>query len=187
MNSLLGILQHDLFRIIGYKKKWFGIIYNLYRPEFQFLFYLRFTSYFYKKGKKIRFFFFRLFLRHYSIKYGFEIPYECEIQPGLRLVHRGGVIINPLTKIGRNVTLLRGCTIGSSRRGKKKGAPIIGDNVWIGANAAIIGNITIGDDVMIAPNAYINIDIPSHCICVGNPAIITLKDNATESYIDYPI
>lgn len=126
-------------------------------------------------------------LRRYSIKYGFEIPYQCDIQPGLRLIHRGGVIINPLAKIGRNVTILRGCTIGSNRRGKNAGAPTIGDHVWIGANAAIIGKVTIGNDVMIAPNTYINFDVPAHSVCVGNPAQVFSKENATEFYIDNPI
>lgn len=97
------------------------------------------------------------------------------------------MIINPLAKIGKNVTLLRGVTIGSNRRGRKVGAPKIGDRVWIGANAAIIGNVTIGNDVMIAPNAYINFDVPPHSICVGNPAAIIQRENATEFYIDNPI
>jgi len=121
-----------------------------------------------------------------AIKLGYEIPYQCEIEPGLQLIHRGGVIINPLATLGKNVTLLRGCTIGSNRRGKRAGAPVISSNVWIGANAAIIGRVTIGNDVMIAPNAYINFDVPSHSICVGNPAHIVSKENATEFYIDNP-
>lgn len=126
-------------------------------------------------------------IRYYSIKYGYEIPYQCDIEPGLKLMHYGGIIINPLAKIGRNVTLLRGCTIGSNRRGKKRGAPTVGNNVWVGANAAIIGEINIGNNVMIAPNTYINVDVPPNSICVGNPAKIIHKLNATKFYIDNPI
>lgn len=119
-----------------------------------------------------------------SIKYGYEIAPECVIGPGLRLVHRGGVCINPAAVIGANVTLFHGVTIGSTRRGKLKGSPIIGNRVWIGSNASIVGKIVIGDDVLIAPNSYVNKDVPSHSICLGNPMIILSRKNATEDYLD---
>ena len=180
-------IQKDLYRILGCKKNRIGILLNLYNPEFVFLFYLRCANYHYKKKNRLKFLFFKFFWRHYSIKYGYEIHYKCEIAPGLKLVHRGGVVVNSSAKIGHNVTLQKGCTIGSNRRGKKCGVPSIGDNVWIGANAAIIGKVTIGDDVMIAPNSYINFDVPSHSVCVGNPAKIIPRENATEFYNENPI
>jgi serine O-acetyltransferase len=102
----------------------------------------------------------------------------------LRLVHRGGIIVNPLTIIDKNVTLFRGCTLGSSRRGKFKGAPIISEEVWIGANAAIIGNVKIGRNSLIAPNSFVNFNVPPNSICIGNPAKIIKRENATEFYID---
>ena len=85
-----------------------------------------------------------------SIKYGYEIAPECVIGPGLRLIHRGGVCINPAAVLGENVTIFHGVTIGSTRRGKLKGSPTIGNKVWIGSNASIVGKIAIGDDVYIA-------------------------------------
>lgn len=42
----------------------------------------------------------------------------------------------------------------------------------------------VGDDVLIAPNSYVNCDVPSHSIVFGNPCIIKHKDNATEGYIN---
>lgn len=68
-------------------------------------------------------------------------------------------------------------------RGKRRGNPVIGDNVWIGSNACVVGNITIGDDVLIAPLSFVNFDVPSHSIVVGNPAVVKYKENATEGYI----
>ncbi|HOO79472.1 MAG TPA: serine acetyltransferase, partial [Lachnospiraceae bacterium] len=59
--------------------------------------------------------------------------------------------------------------------------------VWIGTNAVIVGNITIGDDVMIAPGAYVTTDVPAHSIVIGNPAVIRHRDNATEGYINRPV
>lgn len=63
------------------------------------------------------------------------------------------------------------------------GVPTIGSYVWIGINTTIVGRIEIGHDVLIAPNTYVNRDIPSHSIVSGNPAIIRSSDNATEHYI----
>ncbi len=187
MKELFYTIQSDLFRITAKRENWISILYYLYMPEFRFMFFLRIANYHYVHHHKTRLLIIRIFYRHYSIKYGYEIPYQCNIKAGLRLVHRGGVIINALAKINNNVTLLRGVTIGSNRRGRNKGAPTIGNNVWVGANAAIIGNVTIGDSVMIAPNSYINFDVPSHSICIGNPARIVSRENAIESYIDNPI
>ena len=64
------------------------------------------------------------------------------------------------------------------------GTPVIGNRVWIGINAAIVGKIIIGDDVLIAPNSYVNCDVPSHSVVYGNPCIIKHRDNATDSYIN---
>lgn len=72
--------------------------------------------------------------------------------------------------------------IGRENRGKRKGAPILGNKVWVGINSAIVGNVTIGDDVQIAPCSYVNCDAPSHSIVFGNPYIIKHRDNATEGY-----
>jgi len=67
---------------------------------------------------------------------------------------------------------------------RKQGTPNIGNKVWIGTNAVIVGKITIGDDVLIAPNAYVNFDVPSHSIVIGNPGKIHFRNNATEGYIN---
>lgn len=51
-------------------------------------------------------------------------------------------------------------------------------------NSTIVGNIVVGDDVLIAPNTYINCNIPDHSIVVGNPCIIKRVDNAMKDYIN---
>ena len=115
--------------------------------------------------------------------------YHCEISsrnigPGLYIGHPYGITVNPNAVIGANCNIHKGVTIGQENRGKRKGAPKIGNEVWIGVNATIVGKITIGDDVLIAPNSYINCDVPSHSIVFGNPCVIRHKDNATEGYIN---
>ncbi|MGL6039532.1 MAG: serine acetyltransferase, partial [Soonwooa sp.] len=58
------------------------------------------------------------------------------------------------------------------------------DEVWIGPNAVIVGGITIGNNVLIAPNAYVNMDVPANSVVIGNPAQITPNNMATEGYIN---
>ena len=86
--------------------------------------------------------------------------------------------------LGKNINIHRGVLIGQTNRGGRRGAPVVGNEVWIGINAAIVGNITIGDDVLIAPNSYVNCDVPSHSVVFGNPCIIKHRENATEGYVN---
>lgn len=125
----------------------------------------------------------RLKLRNLRLRYGLEISSCTKIGRGLYLGHAFNITINPTSVLGENVSVHKGVLIGASNRGISKGAPIIGNCVWIGCNAAIVGNITIGDDVLIAPNSFVNHDIPSHSIVYGNPCVIKHRDNATENYI----
>ena len=68
-----------------------------------------------------------------------------------------------------------------------KGSIIIDDDVWIGANAVIVGNIRIGNNVLIAPGAYVNFDVPDGSIVIGNPGLIRRSPGATLNYINNTI
>lgn len=89
--------------------------------------------------------------------------------------------------IGDNCNLHKGCTIGRENRGKREGSPTIGNCVSIGINSTVIGKISIGNDVMIAPNSFVNFDVPDHSVVIGNPGIIHHKENATEGYIRFRV
>ena len=104
---------------------------------------------------------------------------------GLYIGHPYCITINPQAVIGRNVNIHRGVVIGQENRGKRKGAPTLGDDIWIGINASIVGGVKVGNDVMIAPGAFVNRDVPSHSVVIGNPCIIKHKDHATEGYINH--
>ncbi len=86
--------------------------------------------------------------------------------------------------LGENCNIHKGVTIGQENRGPRKGSPTIGNCVWIGVNATIVGKVTIGDDVLIASNTFVNCDIPSHSIVFGNPCVRKHCEHATESYIN---
>lgn len=129
--------------------------------------------------------FYRMLLHRMSLRYGLEIPWTCKIGKGLYLGHAFNITVNPNAEIGEWCNLHKGVTIGAQNRGKLKGAPKIGNRVWIGVNATVVGRVVVGDDVLIAPGAFVNCDIPSHCIVIGNPCKIYPKENATEGYINH--
>ncbi len=177
-----SILQKDFYRESGKYLSHVQILKKCFSPNLHYIYWFRNAQKHPKTsliGKL-----YRLILRHYQIKYGFQIYAETKIGEGLYLGHWGALVINPKAKIGKNCNIAQGVTIAQANRGKNEGVPIIGNEVWIGPNAVIVGNITIGNNVLIAPNAYVNTDVPDNSIALGNPAVITSKPNATEGYIN---
>ena len=92
---------------------------------------------------------------------GVDIAPAAQIGPGLMIVHGTGIVVGAWAKIGRDAILLHGVTIGSPSPGKIERMPVIGDRVFIGAGAKLIGEITVGDDVFIGVDAIVTRDIPS--------------------------
>lgn len=128
---------------------------------------------------------YRFVLSRLENKRGIEISYKTNIGKGLYLGHAHNITVNPDVVIGDNCNLHKGVTIGQENRGKRKGSPKIGNKVWIGVNATIVGNVVIGNDVLIAPNSYVNCDIPDHSVVFGNPCVIKHRPDATEGYINH--
>lgn len=126
-------------------------------------------------------------LKMFSERYGLEIQPKTSIGKGFYIGHPFNITINPDVVIGDNVNIHKGVTIGRENRGKRKGAPVIGNEVWIGVNSTIVGSITIGDNVLIAPNSFVNVDVPANSIVFGNPCVIKPSVNATEGYINRKI
>jgi serine O-acetyltransferase len=99
-------------------------------------------------------------------------------------VHLGGIVINKQAIIGKNCTIYKGVTIGGAWKDGQVYAPKIGDCIWIGANATLVGQITIGNNVLIVSNSFVNRDVPDNSLVVGNPAIIK-PFNKINQYIQY--
>ena len=130
---------------------------------------------------------YKALFRLWANRLGLEICSSPQMGGGIYLGHAYNITINPRARIGKNCNIHKGVVIGQANRGLRKGVPVIGDKVWIGINSAIVGNITIGDDVLIAPCSFVNVDVPSHSVVFGNPCIIKHRDNATEGYINNTI
>lgn len=114
-------------------------------------------------------FWYLLKLRHLSRVTGFQIPPNT-VGAGLTIWHWGPIIINPKVRIGENCTLNPMVIIGHKNEGER--APRIGNNVFVGGGAKVIGDITIGDNVTIAPNAVVVKDVPSNVVVGGIPCKI---------------
>lgn len=178
-------IQKDFYRESGQWLSTFGIWKKCINPNLHYIYVLRKAQKYPKKS--IPGMFWRVALRHYQIKYGFQIYPETEIGEGFYLGHWGALVINPKARIGKNCNIAQGVTIGQQNRGKNEGYPVIGDEVWIGPNAVIVGNINIGNNVLIAPNAYVNFDVPEDSMVMGNPGKIYPSSNATKGYINNKI
>jgi serine O-acetyltransferase len=175
-----SIIKKDLYRYVPKPYSILTLLRGLRAQGFRYMFFLRLAAL--TKSSILRLIY-RLILRRYVYKYGFQIPYNTEIGAGFFIGHFGTIIINEAAIVGRNCNISPGVTVGQTNRGVNKGAPLIGDNVWIGTNAVIVGKISIGNDVLIAPGAYVNFDVPDHSIVLGNPGRITPKQYATQDYV----
>ncbi len=129
----------------------------------------------------------KLRLLRYARKYGLEISPGAKIGKGLYLGHPYNITVASGVVLGNNVNLHKGCTIGRENRGAREGVPTIGSCVAVGINATVIGNIHIGNDVMIAPNSFVNFNVPDHSVVVGNPGVIHQKEEATTGYIAFKV
>lgn len=102
----------------------------------------------------------------------FDTPANTKIGPGLLILHHGNIVVNSNAAIGCNCTIGNGVTIGHNFFGRHLGVPTLGDNVFIGTGAKIIGPIRIGNNVIIGANAVVVKDVPDNAVVAGNPARI---------------
>jgi serine O-acetyltransferase len=109
-----------------------------------------------------------------STRLGFSIPKNV-FGPGLCIVHYGTIVVSPKAKIGENCRIHPSTSIGEYH-----GAPIIGNNVYIGPGAKVFGGIAIGDNVAVGANAVVNIDVPPNVTVGGIPAKILSTTSSVE-------
>lgn len=96
-----------------------------------------------------------------------DIHPEAKLGRQLKLPHPNGVVVHEEAVVGDNCMIMQQVTIGMIGQGQ---VPRIGNRVYIGAGAKIIGNVTVGDDARIGANAVVTKDVPAYATAVGIPA-----------------
>jgi serine O-acetyltransferase len=107
---------------------------------------------------------------------GIEIHPGATIGPGLFIDHGMGVVIGETTVIGENVTLYQGVTLGGTSLKREKRHPTLGDNVVVGAGAAVLGAITIGAGARVGGGSVVVSDVPPDSVVVGVPGKVIYRD-----------
>ena len=149
-------------------------------PGFKYTFYLRSYEYFSENFYLIAILV-KLKLILMQRHYGILIPWNTKIGKGFYIGHFGCIVVNGAVVIGDNVNISHGVTIGLANRGKNKGTAIIGNKVYIGPGAKIVGHVKIGNNVAIGANAVVTHDIPDNA-CVGG---VTAKLISMDGALDY--
>lgn len=114
---------------------------------------------------------------------GIDFAGNYTIGKGLIIGHWGRIILNSNAVFNDEVFLTHNVNVGRDIRGKRAGCPTFGKRVCIRGNSTVVGNVHIGNDVLIAPNTFVNFDVPDHSVVIGNPATIHHRENATEGHL----
>lgn len=181
-NDLKYYLEQDrlALHIKHNKPKW-----NDYVWKYEIV--LRYHEYYYNKEKKSLFD--KLRLRHYSklhskMSYNFTTSVPINVcGPGLSIAHFGTLYINSNSKIGKNLRIQSGVTIGGSYSTPNK-FPVLGDNVYIGTGAKILGGVTIANNVAIGANAVVTHDITEEGVTWAGVPAKKISDHDSHMYID---
>jgi serine O-acetyltransferase len=101
---------------------------------------------------------------------GITLHREATLGEDFHLVHAGNIKIHPLSRIGNRVGIMHDVTLGTAM--DRPGAPTLGDDVFVGAGAKILGAVTIGARAVIAANSLVITDVPADATAIGVPAKI---------------
>jgi serine O-acetyltransferase len=103
--------------------------------------------------------------------FGLEIAPATPIGPGLYIAHPSGTVI-VAERIGANASFIHACTLGLRDTHE---FPVLGDGVFVGAGARVLGGVHVGDGASVGANAVVLDDVPAHATAVGVPARIVSR------------
>ena len=153
-------------------------------PGYRYTFAMRLCRFLAGGGRGPRRVLAQLLMRRLEYRLGITLPFDTEVGAGLYIGHFGGIVVSPRAVIGRNCNLSQDVTLGQTLRGDRAGAPVIGDGVYIGPGARVIGGIAVGDNVAIGANCVVTKDVPDNAVVVGVPARVVSHDGAS-AYVRY--
>jgi serine O-acetyltransferase len=113
---------------------------------------------------------YRVAFKGVQIVTGIELPCEVEIGRNFVIDHSGGIVVSGYARFGNDCRIRTGVVVGLARV-EDPCAPVVGDDVDIGAGAKVLGRIRIGNNVRIGANAVVVDDVPDDHVAVGVPAV----------------
>lgn len=127
-----------------------------------------------------------------KILWGIDIPRSARIGPGFYIGHFSGIFVSSKAVIGRNCFISQGVTIGVGGSGDKRGVPVLGDNVYLGAGCKLFGRITLGNGVKVGANAVVHrsltagakVAAPGFIYVGGTAPLNTGADDACDGMTD---
>jgi serine O-acetyltransferase len=180
------LILSDLYRIYG-KSSFPSLLRQvLFGEAYKFIFWMR-TCKFTHGMPWLKYLLYPLAVfmyQHYTYKFGIGIQFTTDIGAGFYIGHFGCIFVYPYCKIGKNCNLSQGVTLGKANRGKNMGYPIIGDNVYIGPGAKVVGAVKVGNHVAIGANSVVTKDVPDNAVVVGVPGRVISYDGS-EGYVDH--
>lgn len=183
--TLIKLIQSDLSKHQKYGANLFVILFLT--QGFWAVFQYRCAHYIYKKIKWQPF---RMGLLSITLLWqkvieivtGISIPASAKIGHSFYIGHFGGIIINADSIIGDNCNVSQGVTVGVSGQEAKKGIPILGNNVYLGANAVVAGKVIIGNNVLISACSLVIMNLNDNSVAMGVPAVV-VSNKGSKGYI----
>lgn len=124
-----------------------------------------------------------LWHRRQQVKYAVYLDFSTQVGPGLYLGHANGIVVYSRAVIGSNCTLSHQVTLGKTHeRSRHPGCPVVGDRVYLGCGAKVLGGVHLGDDSAVAPNAVVVSDVPAMAVVGGIPARV-LSHQGSAGYV----
>lgn len=183
--TVFRLIQSDYKKYKKYESNFFAIVFFTQGFWALFQYRLAHTIYngFHIPGlRQVLLLLFLLWQKLIEMLTGISIPASAQIGHSFYIGHFGGIILNAKTVIGNNCNISQGVTIGISGLGEHRGAPVIGNDVYMGANAVIAGNIVVGNHVLIGACSLVNSTVPDFSVVLGVPAVI-ISQKGSDGYI----
>ena len=116
-----------------------------------------------------------------SVRLGFSIPINV-FGPGLSIAHYGSIVVNKNARVGKNCRIQENVTIGATS-GQNE-APVMGDNIFLGSGARVIGDIRIGSDTAVGANAVVVRSFPEGGVTLGGVPARVISGNSSRSNLN---